>query len=200
MLESSLGSRLRDVEADIDRDLKPRSAPLKGWTATLEVNVRRPTLAVKNVVGVLEGSGALAKETLVFGAHYDHLGYGGANSLARDRKPAIHHGADDNGSGTTMLMELARRFSSEGKQELGAAGLHGFQRRGERPVGLGFLLQEPALPADRYRGHDQHGHGRPAPARQGGFAEGAAGSVGHRHRQDLRPADRRPEQQYAISS
>jgi Zn-dependent M28 family amino/carboxypeptidase len=76
----------------------------------LKIEVKRSTIDVKNIVGYLEGSGPLATETVVLGAHYDHLGYGGMGSLSGLKKPAIHHGADDNGSGTTALMELARRF------------------------------------------------------------------------------------------
>jgi hypothetical protein len=111
-LLQSAGTSLAEVEQDIDRGLKPHSFALPGWTADLEVNVHRGTVPVKNVVGVLEGRGPLAQETVVIGAHYDHLGYGGPGSLARGKKPAIHHGADDNGSGTTALLELARRFGA----------------------------------------------------------------------------------------
>jgi hypothetical protein len=64
----------------------------------------------KNVVGVLEGSGPLADETIVIGAHYDHLGRGGPGSLAF-LSTAIHNGADDNASGTAMVMEMARRLA-----------------------------------------------------------------------------------------
>jgi hypothetical protein len=111
ILQSSLGTSLLDMEQDIDRDLRPRSAALAGWTIDLEVHVDRPGIPVKNIVGVLEGAGPLAQQTVVIGAHYDHLGYGGFGSLARNlKKPTIHHGADDNGSGTTTLIELARRF------------------------------------------------------------------------------------------
>src|SRR5262249_56041784 len=48
-------------------------------------------------------------ETVVIGAHYDHLGRGGSGSLAI-LSNAIHNGADDNASGTAMVMELARRL------------------------------------------------------------------------------------------
>jgi hypothetical protein len=53
----------------------------------------------------------------VIGAHYDHLGYGGPSSLAGGKKMAIHPGADDNGSGTTAVMELARRFAAQGNRQ-----------------------------------------------------------------------------------
>ena len=71
-------------------------------------------LTLKNVIGELDGAGPLAKETVVVGAHYDHLGYGGAGGsrLGMMKKPQIHHGADDNGSGSTVVMELARRFAA----------------------------------------------------------------------------------------
>ncbi|HEV3021180.1 MAG TPA: M28 family peptidase, partial [Pirellulales bacterium] len=106
ILTSSTGNRLVDVEMDIDRDLKPRSGPLPGWTASLKT--KRLSYACKNIIGVLEGSGPLADETVVVGAHYDHLGFGGKGSKTK----AIHPGADDNASGTTTVMELARRFGA----------------------------------------------------------------------------------------
>src|SRR5439155_398966 len=53
LVQSGLGVRLSELEEDIDRDLKPRSAALTGWTGQLEVNVRRPTLPVKDMVGGL---------------------------------------------------------------------------------------------------------------------------------------------------
>jgi hypothetical protein len=135
LLHSALGTRLRDLEQDIDRDLHPRTALLAGWTAGLEVNVSRPGIPVKNIVGVLEGSGPLAQETVVIGAHYDHLGYGGFGSLARkpSERHAIHHGADDNASGTTTIIELARRFAKMPS------------RQGRRLVFIAFTGEESGL-------------------------------------------------------
>jgi Zn-dependent M28 family amino/carboxypeptidase len=118
LLRSALGARLRDLEADIDRETKPRSAALAGWTAHVQVTVERAGVEARNVIGVLEGEGPKANETVVVGAHYDHLGYGGFGSLARGLTgPAIHHGADDNGSGTTAVLELARRFAALPKRD-----------------------------------------------------------------------------------
>jgi hypothetical protein len=136
MLQPSLDTTLRDLEKDIDRDLRPHSARLSGWTATLDVQVERPTVTVKNVVGVLEGAGPLANETVVIGAHYDHLGYGGRGSGSMERDPnlrAIHHGADDNASGTAAVLELARRF---GRQA---------DRQGRRLVFIAFSGEESGL-------------------------------------------------------
>jgi hypothetical protein len=139
MLQSSAGTTLQETEEDIDRDLKPRSFPLAGWTASVQATVKRRAIPVKNVVGVLEGSGPLARETVVVGAHYDHLGYGGPGSLARDQKKReIHHGADDNGSGTTVLMELARRLGKDSKHQ------------GRRVVFIAFTGEETGLLGSAY--------------------------------------------------
>ena len=121
---------LTTLEKDINRDLKPHSRELPGWTASVAVKMHRGKIDVKNIVGVLEGAGPLANETVVVGAHYDHLGYGGNGSLARSRKMAIHHGADDNASGTTTMMELARRFARHERASGPAVGVHRLQRRG----------------------------------------------------------------------
>jgi hypothetical protein len=136
MLKASTNLSLKEREADIDNGLKPQSVALTGWTAALEVNVQREKRAVKNIVGVLEGAGPHAEETVVIGAHYDHLGYGGrgTGSLSRDQKePTIHHGADDNGSGTTTIMELARRFGEMPN------------RQGRRLVFMAFTGEEMGL-------------------------------------------------------
>lgn len=61
----------------------------------------------KNVIGFLDND---ATKTIVIGAHYDHLGWGGSGSL-HDGDSAIHNGADDNASGVAGLLFLAKRLS-----------------------------------------------------------------------------------------
>jgi hypothetical protein len=104
---------LMELEKQIDKDLKPRSRELKGWSLTEKVSIERHGIGTKNVVGVLEGSGPHADETVVIGGHYDHLGHGGftSGSLAIFSSD-IHNGADDNASGTAMVLELARRLAT----------------------------------------------------------------------------------------
>jgi hypothetical protein len=64
-----------------------------------------------NVIGYLD----FGKEnTIIIGAHYDHLGYGDENSLWTGGR-AIHNGADDNASGVTVMLELARYLSQDPK-------------------------------------------------------------------------------------
>lgn len=100
----------------------------------------RPGLATANVVGWLPGrSGELARQYVVVGAHYDHLGRGFFGSLggppARGR---LHPGADDNASGVAGLLAVAERltrgpelprsvvFVAFGAEEVGMAGSRHF--------------------------------------------------------------------------
>jgi aminopeptidase YwaD len=85
-----------------------REALIDGATASLTTDVRFTTAEARNVVALLPGTGATrANEYVVIGAHYDHLGFGGEGSLAPDEH-AVHNGADDNASGTSALVEIAR--------------------------------------------------------------------------------------------
>jgi hypothetical protein len=140
VLETMLGGMdaLTTLEKNINRELKPHSRELTGWTVRVEVRQHRGKIDVKNIVGVLEGAGPLANETVVVGAHYDHLGYGGISSLSPVKKMAIHHGADDNASGTTTLMDLARRFAARGN------------RQGRRLVFIAFSGEELGLYGSEY--------------------------------------------------
>lgn len=111
LLESTGGS-LEELEAQIDKSGQPSSRELKGWSAQGQASVEPIRIPVKNVIGVLAGEGPHRDETIIIGAHYDHLGRGGEGSLASPATAGeIHNGADDNASGTAGLLELARRLA-----------------------------------------------------------------------------------------
>ncbi|NOX58543.1 MAG: M20/M25/M40 family metallo-hydrolase [Planctomycetes bacterium] len=80
------------------------------------VRKRQPT---RNVIGILKGRGPLAREIVVIGAHYDHLGKTVSRAFlhgsgdATEYVPEIHNGADDNASGTAGVLELARTLSAQ---------------------------------------------------------------------------------------
>jgi hypothetical protein len=93
----------------IDDDLTPRSGALPGLKLTYAENLSKNLRSVRNVVGVLPGSeDTWKREAVVIGAHYDHVGVGGHLSVTPDRVGEIHNGADDNASGTSALIEIAR--------------------------------------------------------------------------------------------
>lgn len=103
------GKSLKVLQRDIDASKEPQSAALAdNLTISLDVEVVRTRATINNVAAYLPGE---TNEYVVFGAHYDHLGLGDESSLAPDSIGEVHHGADDNASGTAGLIELARRYS-----------------------------------------------------------------------------------------
>ena len=97
----------------IDMDLIPRSEELTGATVDYVESISKNRKTVRNVVGILPGSDpARAREAIVIGAHYDHVGLGGRLSVTPDRVE-IHNGADDNASGTASIIEMARVAADE---------------------------------------------------------------------------------------
>jgi hypothetical protein len=114
------GRSLLELQRGIDEALTPRSFPIDGVTMALTVDVRRATVTVANVLGLLPASGASSgpfrasgREHIVIGAHYDHLGLGEKGSRDRRSRGLVHNGADDNASGVAGVLELARVFSLE---------------------------------------------------------------------------------------
>ena len=105
---------LSDLQNQIDSTLKPISFIVEENQLTIglstEVNEVKGTSV--NVGAYLDaGNEKFKDEYLVLGAHFDHLGWGGQNSLYMG-EPSIHNGADDNASGTSGLLELAEKFAS----------------------------------------------------------------------------------------
>lgn len=118
-LLSTTSSLLADVEQRLRAKQPPANEnqtpvlPLHAVLITLSTDVVRREVAASNVIGILDGSDPTLKdETIVIGAHYDHLGRGGEGSLA-PKEGDIHHGADDNASGVAGVLELARIFTSQ---------------------------------------------------------------------------------------
>jgi len=94
---------LETIQRLIDSKTEPRSIDVDTSQVTISIDLTRKTVHVKNVAGIIPGDTSV----IVLGAHYDHLGYGQSGSL--DPKPGkIHNGADDNASGTSSIIEIAR--------------------------------------------------------------------------------------------
>ena len=73
----------------------------------VKFNQENNKIEAKNVVGLIDNK---KETTIIIGAHYDHIGYGGQYSLDRGINE-IHNGADDNASGTAMLLNLVKKLS-----------------------------------------------------------------------------------------
>ena len=147
VIKAALGKDLATIEKEIDADLKPQSQELAGWSVNGAVNILRKESEVKNVIAVLEGEGPLANETIVVGAHYDHLGFGGAGSLA-PWTTAIHNGADDNASGTATLLEAAQRLATSGKKPRRRIVLIAFTGEERGLLGSAYYVKNPRFPLE----------------------------------------------------
>jgi len=124
----------------------PLREPIKGRTLGLDVNVNRRESPSYNIVGILPGSDPKLKdEAIVLGAHYDHLGRGGEGSLA-PREGEIHHGADDNASGTAALIELARRLSTQRPKPRRTIVFIAFSGEEEGLIGSNYYVNHPVVP------------------------------------------------------
>ena len=96
----------------------------------------------RNVLGFIDNN---ASQTVVIGAHYDHLGYGGEGSLDRSEEKAIHNGADDNASGVAVMLNLAGKlketntsnnylFMAFSGEEMGLLGSNYFAKNATIPT------------------------------------------------------------------
>ena len=84
---------------------QPASFLIDEIRISINVNRKTETVEAKNIVGILEGSDPVLKnEYVVFMAHYDHIGV--------DSSGNVFNGADDNGSGTVVLLEVAEAFAT----------------------------------------------------------------------------------------
>lgn len=149
-LLTGLGKKLVDLETAIDQDFKPRSAVIPGWKVRGVLSMEKVRADVFNVIGVIDGDGALADETVIIGAHYDHVGRGGQNSLAPG-STEIHNGADDNASGTVALIELARRFAKAAQVKKPARRIVFIAFTGEELglLGSARYCREPVYPLEK---------------------------------------------------
>jgi len=105
-------------------------------------------VSAKNVVGLLEGDGLHDEETIVIGAHYDHLGRGGMGSLDPDSHE-IHHGADDNASGVSALIEVARRLATRDKKLPRRVVFIAFTGEERGLYGSAHYARDPLVPLDQ---------------------------------------------------
>ncbi len=141
--------------AEIEQRLRAKSAaadaetlkfPLETIQISLTTDLVRREAAAANVIGILDGSDpALKNETIVIGAHYDHLGHGGAGSLA-PKEGEIHYGADDNASGVAGVLELARIFSMQNPRPRRSIVFATFSGEEEGLLGSNYYVNHPSVP------------------------------------------------------
>jgi len=144
---AAAGKSLADAQKQIESTGKAGSFAFPaGLHINLATNIDKKRAVVNNVLAYLPGK---SDEYVILGAHYDHLGSGEYGSLAPSQIGQFHPGADDNGSGTAGLLELAHilaplkgqlprgiLFASFAGEELGLRG-------------SAEWVKEPTLPIDK---------------------------------------------------
>ena len=109
-------SKSRTTIEKLEKNINIRRKP-SGFSTKTAINasseIVRETANTRNVVMLLPGEDEqLKNEYVIIGAHFDHLGMGGQGSSSRAPDTVgVHHGADDNASGVSMMLELAEKFA-----------------------------------------------------------------------------------------
>ncbi len=137
---------LKALQKQLDEGRKPISREL-GVRISGEVKIARDRRPVKNVLAILPGRGPHKAEYVVVGAHYDHLGRGGLVPGAAG-KNVMYYGADDNASGTTVMMELARRATLNGARDRSILFI-AFTAEEEGLIGSAKFAEKPPLPLEK---------------------------------------------------
>ena len=121
-------------------NFKPKTNPHQNISFSNQKN--DSTITGKNIIGYIDNQ---TKNTIIIGAHYDHLGYGNENSLHRGEKNLIHNGADDNASGTAGILELAEKLSFNKKLLKRSIILMAYNAEEEGLLGSKYYVNNPTI-------------------------------------------------------
>ena len=131
------GLSLRAFQEDMDQALTARSSET-GTSITIEMRSRRYDATASNVLAWWPGSDPeLGKEAIILGAHHDHFGTQGG---------LVFPGADDNASGTAILLEIARALSTTGIRPKRSILFLSFAGEEQGLLGSRLYVSHPASP------------------------------------------------------
>ena len=145
-LFKAVGRTRKNIQNKMNKSLKTVSFKLPVIiNASVELNPIQTRGA--NVVGLIQsGNRKYRDEYVVVGAHFDHLGMGGAGTGSR--KPdttGIHSGADDNASGTSGLLEIAHKLVSKKSRLKRSIILIGFDAEEKGLLGAKYFVENPLI-------------------------------------------------------
>jgi Zn-dependent M28 family amino/carboxypeptidase len=147
------GQQLEAVQKELDGG-NPHVAgfAIPNLQVTIEAKIIREQQTGNNIVAYLPAStptAGVSKPWVAVGAHYDHLGRGGAgNSLAdKDQLSQIHHGADDNASGTAAVLNIADAIAKQPRKRNLLIGFWSGEELGL--LGSNAFVNKPPVPIDQ---------------------------------------------------
>ena len=133
-LLAGTGQNLGKIQQSIDATLKAKPFSVRDKIVTIQSTVREEIVTVRNVVGMVKGSG---NQAILIGAHYDHDG------LDSDR---IYYGADDDASGTVGLLELSEAFMLSSERPERSIILMAFAAEEKGLLGSKYYVDHPLIP------------------------------------------------------
>ncbi|MBC7382868.1 MAG: M28 family peptidase [Bacteroidia bacterium] len=114
--------------------------------ASIMVDTTSVTLEGHNVIAYINNKSV---NTIVIGAHYDHLGYnelgGSTYRKPQNEKPQVHNGADDNASGTAALIEMAELLQKSPYRSHNYLFI-AFSGEEEGLLGSHYFVEHPTIP------------------------------------------------------
>jgi len=146
------GRSLADVQKELDSGNPHVAGFAMKQRAQITAKIVREQQTGHNVVGYLPATTpttAVAKPWVAIGAHYDHLGRGGAgNSLAdKAQLNQVHHGADDNASGTATVLNIADALAKQPRKRNLLIGFWSGEELGL--LGSNAFVTKPPVPVDQ---------------------------------------------------
>jgi len=137
VLLQPVGRSVRSFQEEMDRQLAVRSADT-GTELLLELVARRLDATASNVLALWPGSDPLVREeAIILGAHHDHFGV---------QAGLVFPGADDNASGTAVLLEIARVLANTGSRPKRSLLFLSFAGEEQGLLGSRFYVAHPRHP------------------------------------------------------
>ncbi len=134
--------KFKNLLTEIARKNQPHSFVIRSERANVQIRKNIRHFNAKNVIGIIEGSDPVLKnECVVFMAHYDHLGIG--------ENGDVFNGADDNGSGTVTLLEVAEAFSKQEPKPKRSLVFLWVTGEEEGMLGSKFYVENPVFPMNK---------------------------------------------------
>ncbi|RMG82751.1 MAG: M28 family peptidase, partial [Bacteroidetes bacterium] len=96
----SSGKTIQELQKSIDKKFKPQSFEIENVSVSVKMNRKKEIKTAENILGYIEGTDK-KDEVVIITAHYDHIG---------KHDTVVYNGADDDGSGTVALLEIAAAF------------------------------------------------------------------------------------------
>ncbi len=135
------GKTLEEFQVEINESETPKSFDIEDFKGKIYLPRLVSDIDGKNVVAVIEGSDPVLKnECVLFTAHYDHLGV--------EENGQIYNGADDNGSGTAALLEIAEAFQTLKKKPKRSIVFAWVTAEEKGLLGSDYYSQHPAYPLE----------------------------------------------------